>query len=39
MPEGRMKTIWNIVMSILLIYTATFVPFRTAFIDETGFAF
>jgi hypothetical protein len=37
MPESKIKTFWNILMSLLLIYTATFVPYRTAFIDEGTF--
>jgi hypothetical protein len=36
MPESNAKIIWNLIMIILLIYTATFVPFRTAFIDEVS---
>lgn len=35
MPESRFKVTWNIVVTILLLYTALFVPYRTAFIDES----
>ncbi len=34
MPENPIKMFWNFVIMLLLIYTATFVPYRTAFIDE-----
>ena len=34
MPESGIKTFWNIVIIFLLLYTATIVPFRTAFIDD-----
>lgn len=32
-PKSKFKTIWNVVLSFLLIYTATFMPFRIAFMD------
>lgn len=38
MPNSKIKTVWNLVMTILLIYTATFTPYRTAFIEEGGMA-
>ena len=34
MPENPIKMFWNFVIMMLLLYTATFVPYRTAFIDE-----
>jgi hypothetical protein len=34
MPDSKAKTFWNITIALLLIYTATFVPYRTAFIDD-----
>ena len=34
LPDSKFKIMWNIIMVILLLYTATFVPYRTAFIDE-----
>ena len=39
MPSSKVRTIWNIVVLWLLVYTATLVPYRTAFIeteDETS---
>ena len=32
-PEGRAKVVWNVVVSMLLIYTATVMPLRLSFID------
>lgn len=37
MPESKLKTAWNIVITVLLLYTATFVPYKTAFLDDTSF--
>lgn len=34
MPENKFRMAWNLVTMLLLLYTATFVPFRTSFIDE-----
>ena len=34
MPESRFKTTWNIIIILLLLYTAIFVPFKIAFISE-----
>jgi len=36
MPESRFKTAWNLIIIILLLYTATFVPYKTAFLDESS---
>lgn len=39
MPQSRVRTVWNFVVLWLLGYTATIVPYRTAFIereDETN---
>lgn len=33
LPEGRLKTFWNLVVVALLMYTATVVPYRTSFVD------
>ena len=33
MPNSRVKSIWNPVMLILLLYTAFIVPYRVAFVD------
>jgi len=40
LPENYIKMTWNFVIMFLLLYTATFVPYRTAFIDDvsTGLA-
>ena len=34
MPDCRFKSIWNSIMVFLLIYTATYMPYKTCFIDE-----
>ena len=34
MPQSRVRTAWNFVVLWLLGYTATFVPYRTAFIEK-----
>jgi hypothetical protein len=34
-PHSRFKIFWNIVTLLLLIYTASFVPFKIAFLDTT----
>ena len=31
-PNSTTKTIWNFIMVLLLVYTATVMPFRLAFI-------
>jgi hypothetical protein len=36
MPESKFKQYWNLVITVLLIYTATYVPYKTAFVDESG---
>jgi hypothetical protein len=36
MPDSRFKVIWTILMMILLMYTAIFVPFKLAFLDVTS---
>jgi len=38
MPNSKIKTLWNIIMTILMIYTATFTPYWTAFIEDGGLA-
>ena len=35
MPESDLISYWNVIMMFLLLYTATYVPFKTAFIDES----
>ena len=34
MPESKFKTMWNITVIVLLVYTSTVVPFQVAFIDH-----
>ena len=34
LPNDRFKTLWTIVIVILLIYTAIFVPYKIAFIED-----
>jgi hypothetical protein len=34
MPDSKFKIGWSIVVILLLLYTATFVPYRVAFIDS-----
>ena len=36
MPNSRFKNFWNIVMMVLLVYTGTYVPYKTAFLDTTS---
>jgi hypothetical protein len=33
-PSNRIKRVWDLVIMVLLIYTATYVPFRVCFIDD-----
>ena len=35
MPDSTLLSIWNIVMMLLLLYTATYVPFKTAFVEDS----
>lgn len=37
MPSSQLKTIWNIIVILLLVYTSTFVPYQVAFVDEDTF--
>ena len=37
MPTTRKKTIWNLIIIILLGYTSTVVPFQVAFVDVDSF--
>ena len=41
MPDSKFKLVWNILVILLLLYTAIFVPFRIAFIkdDSVGMQF
>ena len=33
-PESKFKMSWNLIIVLLLLYTAIFVPFKVAFINE-----
>lgn len=35
MPDSPFKSYWNLIVTALLLYTASYMPFRIAFIDET----
>jgi hypothetical protein len=35
MPDSDLISYWNVIMMLLLLYTATYVPFKTAFIEES----
>lgn len=34
MPDDKGKAYWNLVITALLLYTASYVPFRISFIDD-----
>ena len=36
MPDSKFKVYWNIIIILLLLYTALFVPFKIAFIETDG---
>jgi hypothetical protein len=36
MPDTVFKTLWNVLIIIMLVYTATLAPFRIAFYDDSG---
>ena len=36
MPDSKVLSVWNIIMMLLLLYTATYIPFKTAFIEESS---
>ena len=36
MPHHRVKIVWNIVSAILLVYTATLMPYKTAFLNDVS---
>ena len=33
-PEGTFKKIWDLVIVLILLYTATFAPYNTAFVKD-----
>jgi len=39
MPESQFKKIWNLFVTVLLLYTAIMVPLRTAFIEESSLGY
>ncbi len=36
MPNSKFKIFWNLVIIALLLYTALYVPYKIAFLDDTG---
>ena len=34
LPDSRIRFIWNFIVLLLLMYTAAFVPYRTAFFEN-----
>lgn len=34
MPGSVFKSIWSVLLIVLLIYTATYMPYKTCFIDD-----
>jgi hypothetical protein len=34
LPDSKIRITWNLVVLLLLMYTATFVPYRTSFITR-----
>lgn len=37
-PTSKFKAFWSLIIVVLLVYTAIFVPFKIAFIEEDPFA-
>jgi len=38
LPDDKLKTFWTIVIVVLMVYTAIFVPFKIAFVEiDSGF--
>ena len=35
-PDSRFSHIWSLTIAVLLIYTATYMPFKTCFVDESS---
>ena len=33
-PEGTFKKIWDLIIVLILLYTATFAPYNTAFVKD-----
>ena len=36
MPSSSIKSVWNGIMVVLLLFTATYMPYQTCFTDEQG---
>ena len=36
MPDSKILSAWNLIMMVLLLYTATYIPFKTAFIESSS---
>ena len=34
LPDSKFKMTWNLIIMVLLLYTAIYVPFKVAFINE-----
>lgn len=34
-PDSKFSQIWSLVIAVLLIYTATYMPYKTCFVDES----
>lgn len=34
LPDNKLRMAWNLVTMLLLLYTASFVPYRTSFIED-----
>lgn len=34
-PQSRFKSIWNLIMMLVVIYTGTYIPYKTAFIESS----
>lgn len=35
-PSSKFKDFWNLVSMLLLLYTATYMPYKIAFVDDNG---
>ena len=38
MPTSVCKGVWNLIVVIILIYTATYMPYKTCFVDDDDMA-
>lgn len=36
MPDSHLNSYWNLIMTILLLYTASYMPFRISFVDTVS---